>query len=300
MPKVVIALGGNAILNKGEKGTYEEQMKNASDTMAVVLDAVKNKNYEVIITHGNGPQVGNIMLQMPKVPMFVCNAMSQGQLGYLIQQSLKNLRQEATTMVTQVIVDQNDPAFQNPTKPVGLFYSKEEADKIASDTGFVFQEDAGRGYRRVVPSPEPLGIAEIEAIKELTSRKAIAIVAGGGGIPVVYENNVYRGIDAVIDKDKTSALLADALETDLLIILTTVEKVSLNFGTEKETKIDKMSLVDAQKYLKEGHFAEGSMKPKIEAAIKFIEKNPKRRALITHQSVLKEALEEKNGTWINY
>lgn len=309
--RIVIALGGNAIVNKGEKGTYEEQMNNIQNTMASILNAVENKNWELVITHGNGPQLGNILIQnaaakalVPEMPMPVCNAMSQGQLGYLIQQSLKNLLskrwqiQEVATVITQVVVDQNDPAFKNPSKPVGPFYSKTEANKIASSTKFIFQEDSGRGYRRIVPSPEPLDIVEIRVIKELIRPNIIVITAGGGGIPIICDNNTHSGVAAVIDKDKTSALLADKVEADLMIILTTIKKVSLNFETEKESKLDKISMNDAKKYLKEGHFAKGSMRPKIEAAIKFIEKNPKRRVLITHPSVLQEALEEKNGTWL--
>ncbi len=311
--RINIALGGNAILNKGEIGSYEKQMENVTNTMANILDAIADKDCEIVITHGNGPQVGNIMIQnaagraqVPEMPMFICNAMSQGQLGYLIQQSLKNLlvqrgqKQEVVTIVTQVVVDKNDPTFQNPTKPVGPFYSKIEADQAVSVSDYVFQEDSGRGYRRVVPSPEPVYIAEIETIKELMREKIITVAAGGGGIPVVYENGAYQGIDAVIDKDKTAALMADMLEADLLIILTPVEKVSLNFGTKNEQKIGEVSLTEIKKYLKEGHFAEGSMKPKIEAVIRFVEKNPERRALITHPAVLKEALKEKNGTWIKF
>ena len=311
--RVIIALGGNAILNKGGKGAYEDQMKNVNSTTENILNAIADRDYEIVFTHGNGPQVGNLLIQnasasavIPEMPMFVCTAMTQGQLGYFIQQSLKNLflkrgqKGEVATIITQVVVDQGDPAFQHPSKPVGPFYSKAEADKIISETGFVFKEDAGRGYRRVVPSPEPLYITEIEVVKELLRQGIIPVVSGGGGIPVIYNNGAYQGIDAVIDKDKAGAVLADMLEADLLIILTAVEKVSLNFGTPQEIKIDTMTLDEAKKYLLEGHFAEGSMKPKIEAMIKFIEKNPKRRALITHQSVLKEALAEKNGTWIKY
>ncbi len=313
MKRVIIALGGNAILNKGEKGTHEEQMQNVKNTMAGILDALSDNGHEIAITHGNGPQVGNIMIQnaagrtrVPEMPMSVCDAMSQGQLGYFIQQSLKNLlsereqKREVATIVTQVVVDQNDPAFQNPTKPVGPFYSKSESEKAAEAGNYVFQEDSGRGYRRVVPSPEPVYIVEIETVKELMRAGIIVVTCGGGGIPVVYDKGVYQGIDAVIDKDKTASLLADALEADLLINLTAVNKVSLFFGTKKEKQLDFMSVKEARKYLEEGHFGEGSMRPKIEAIIRFVEKNPERKALITHFGVIKEALEGKNGTWIKY
>lgn len=309
--RVVIALGGNAIQNNGEKGTYDEQMRHVNDTMAGILDALLKRNWEAVVTHGNGPQVGNILIQnalaktaVAEMPMFVCSAMSQGQLGYLIQQSLKNLliqrgqKREVATIITQVIVDPRDPAFQKPSKPVGPFYSEVQANEIARETGFVLKQDAGRGYRRVVSSPEPCSITEIEAIKKLLEAGIITVVCGGGGIPVLCENGIYRGADAVIDKDKTAALLADMLDADLLVILTAVDKVLLHFGKPNAAKIDTMSLGEAKQYLKEGHFAEGSMKPKIEAAISFLEHNPKRQVLITHYHVLEEALEGRDGTWI--
>jgi carbamate kinase len=311
--RIVVALGGNAIQNKGEQGTYEEQMKNAEEAMNSLLVLARDDDCELIITHGNGPQVGNILLQnaaasstIPPMPMFVCGAMSQGQIGYLIQQALTNalknedVEREVVTIVSQVEVDRNDPAFQSPSKPIGQFCAKEEAEKIAAATGYIFKEDAGRGYRRVVPSPEPISIEELEAIKALTERGAIVIAVGGGGIPIIRENNSLRGIDAVIDKDKASSLLADKLEADALIILTAVNKVCLFYGQPNETKLDSITIAEAKKYLDDGHFAEGSMKPKIEAVIDFVKRGPERKALITHANVLKNALVQKNGTWIAY
>ncbi|MBI4837201.1 MAG: carbamate kinase [Candidatus Portnoybacteria bacterium] len=311
--RIVVALGGNAIQNKGEDGTYEEQLKNAGKAMRELVPLARDPDCELIITHGNGPQVGNILSQnsaaspaIPPMPMFVCDAMSQGQIGYLIQQTLTNslknegVEREIVTVVSQVEVDQNDPAFRNPSKPIGQFHTKEGAKKAAAATGYVFKEDANRGYRRVVPSPEPVSIEELEAIRALTEQGVIVIAVGGGGIPIIKENNSLRGIDAVIDKDKASSLLADKLEADTLVILTAVDKVCLFYGQPNETELDSMTTEEAKKYLNEGHFAEGSMKPKIEATINFVNKNPQRKALIACSGNLQEALEKRGGTWIKY
>lgn len=311
--RVVVALGGNAVQKQNEKGTYEEQAKNIKEAMRSLLPLAQDDNCELIITHGNGPQVGNILLQnaaasptVPPMPMFVCGAMSQGQIGYLLQQSLTNLlkqigiQREVVTVITQVAVDKNDAAFQNPSKPVGPFYGPEGAKKISGETGHTFKEDAGRGYRRVVPSPEPIAIEEIKAIEALIEKGAVVIAGGGGGIPVIQEKELLYGIDAVIDKDKASALLADKLGADLLIILTAVEKVCLFYGQPEEVKLDSLNIEEAQQYANEGHFADGSMKPKIEAVINFIKRDPERKALITRADSFEEALEQKNGTWIKY
>jgi carbamate kinase len=281
--------------------------------MRELIPLARDPNCELIITHGNGPQVGNILSQnfdaspnIPPMPMFVCDAMSQGQIGYLIQQTLTNslknegVEREVATIISQVEVDQNDPAFQNPSKPVGRFYTKKEAEKAAATTGYVFKEDAGRGYRRVVPSPKPISIEELEAIKKLIEQGVIVIAVGGGGIPIIRKGGSLCGIDAVIDKDKASALLADKLDADLLIILTAIKKICLFYGQPQEKKLDLVTVEEAKKYLIEGHFAEGSMKPKIEAIIDFIKKDPKRKALVTRADSLKEALEGKDGTWIKY
>ncbi len=307
----IIALGGNAIQNSNEKGTYEEQIRNVENTMLSIVDMYATDKYDLVITHGNGPQVGRLLIQnararneVPEMPMFVCGAMTQGQLGYFIQQSLgnvansKGLKMNTATVITQVEVDGKDKAFQNPSKPVGIFYSKEEALVIEKETGFTFREDSGRGYRRVVPSPIPINILEVEEIKAMVDKGIIVIACGGGGIPVVNKGNKYIGVDAVIDKDRASALLGKMLNADYLMILTAVEKVALNFGKKDEKFIDKMTICEAQKYLEEGHFAEGSMKPKIEAIIDFVKSGKNKKALITHFKTLNEALEGKNGTWI--
>lgn len=309
--RIVIALGGNAILNKGDDGTFQTQYKNVLDTMVNITELIKDESLEVVITHGNGPQVGSILIQntagkeqVPQMPMFACGAMTQGQIGLLIQQSLNNIfRKEkidksVVTVVTQVEVSSSDPSFQNPAKPVGPFYTEEEALKIGKSTGFVMKEDAGRGWRRVVPSPQPINIVELEAIKDLLEKENVVIASGGGGIPVIMKDDNLQGVDAVIDKDKSAALMGDELNADLLIILTAVEKAALDFGKENQTEIDKMTISEARKYLAEGHFAPGSMKPKVEAIVDFIEKNPDRKALITSANKLPEAMEEKSGTWI--
>jgi carbamate kinase len=308
--RIVVALGGNAILWRGEKGTYEEEMAHVLETV-LNLKPLIEAGAEMAITHGNGPQVGNILIQnkaasseIPPMPMFVCDAMCQGEIGYMIAQAMANIlgqagiKRETATVVTQIEVDKNDPAFKNPSKPVGPFYGKEDAEKISSATGFIFKEDAGRGYRRVVPSPEPLTIVEIGTIRNLMRDGAIVIAAGGGGIPVIRQSAMLAGIDAVIDKDKAGALLADEVDADILIILTAVEKVCLNYGSDKEAKLNTMTVSEAKTHLSQGQFAEGSMKPKIEAAIKFVASKASRKALITQTSSLGEALAGKNGTWI--
>jgi len=309
--RVIIALGGNAILNKGDDGTFEQQYKNVYVTMEKIYGLICDDRYEVVITHGNGPQVGSILIQnaagknqVPAMPMYVCGAMSQGQIGLLIQQSLgnimlkKNDKRSVATIVTQVEVNPEDPSFKNPSKPVGPFYSKEEADKLAEETGHIIKEDAGRGYRRVVPSPKPTKILELEAVKDLIESENVVIAGGGGGIPVVVQNGRIRGVDAVIDKDRLAALMGDNLNADILIILTAVEKVALDFGKENEKFLSQMTVSEAKGYLAQGHFAPGSMRPKIEAIIEFIEKDPKRMALVTHPSKLLDAMDHKNGTWI--
>jgi len=310
---LIIALGGNAIQNKGEKGTFEEQLSNVSKTMEHIAELIEGSKYQVTITHGNGPQVGTIMIQnaaaskiASEMPMHMCGAMSQGQIGYLIGQSLtnilkqKNVNKTVATVVTQTVVDKNSPGFKNPTKPVGPYYTEAEAKKKINETGFVFKEDAGRGWRRVVPSPQPIRIVEIESIADMVKKGIVVVSVGGGGIPVIERKGKLYGVDAVIDKDKGAALLGENLKADILIILTAVEKVCLNYDKPNQVALDTLSLKDAKKYLKEGHFAEGSMKPKIEAIISFLEGDHKRQALITHANTLKQALAGKNGTLIKY
>lgn len=309
--RTVIALGGNAIQNKGEKGTFEEQFRNVEKTMAAVALLIKNPKYEVVVTHGNGPQVGNIMIQqdmakdtLPEMPMHMCGAMSQGQIGYLIQQSLYKLLKKAgvykqvATIVTQTVVDEKSEGFRNPSKPVGPYYDKATAAALAKKTGYTFKEDAGRGWRRVVPSPMPKGFVEMETIKTLVEEGEIVVASGGGGIPVVQKAGALLGVDAVIDKDRAAALMASELNANILIILTAVEKVCLNYGEPNEKQLNGMTVREASKYLKEGQFAPGSMGPKIEAAISFVSGGKQRKCIITHAHTLSEALANKNGTVI--
>ena len=308
---VVIALGGNAILQPGQKGTFEEQMKNVETTCKQLTQMVLSGKYKIVITHGNGPQVGNILLQnetakgvAAPMPLYVCGAESQGLIGYMIQQSLHNLLQDVgkgdipvATVVTQVVVDKNDPAFQNPTKPVGPFYSKEEAKRLEEEKGYHVKEDAGRGWRRVVPSPDPLEIFEKEAIRQLIAARSIVIASGGGGIPVVKKDGKLEGVDAVIDKDLAGERLAVDVEAKVFLILTDVDEVKLNYKTPQEKGISKMTVEEAKRYRDEGHFAKGSMEPKVRAAIRFIEAGGE-KAIITSLGKAMDALEGKAGTTI--
>ena len=253
--KVVIALGGNALGN-----TPEEQLDLIKKTAKNIVDIIED-GYEVVITHGNGPQVGMINLAMqvaheevdtPDMPFAECGAMSQGYIGYHLQQSIqkellkRNMRRNCITVITQVLVDAKDIAFKNPTKPIGSFYTKEEAEQISKEKGYIFKEDAGRGFRRVIASPEPLKIIEAKVIKDLVSKRNIVIAAGGGGIPIVKTKSGFKGIDAVIDKDKTSAKLAISLDADIFLILTAVDKVCINFGKENEQKLDLLTVKQAK------------------------------------------------------
>jgi carbamate kinase len=309
--RIIIALGGNAIQRKGEKGTHEESFANVRATMKAVAPIAMSKNYEVIITHGNGPQVGNLLIQnavgrtiVPDMPLFLCDAMSQGEIGYWLEQSLgdffdaKESRRHIVTVVTQVVVKKNDKAFQNPSKPVGPFYTKEEAEKIRKETKYVFKEDAGRGFRRVVASPEPIDIIETDVIRDLIKAGHVVIAGGGGGIPVIWKGKKLEGVDAVIDKDKTTAVMGDLLDADVFIILTAIPEVKLNFGKPEEKPIRSMRTAEAKKYLEEGHFAEGSMKPKIEAGLAFLKGGMKRQVLITDAESLNKALSGDGGTWM--
>ncbi len=309
--RIIIALGGNAIQRKGEKGTHEESFANVRATMKAVAPLAMSKDYEVIITHGNGPQVGNLLIQnavgkthVPDMPLFLCDAMSQGEIGYWLEQSLgdffdaKGSKKHIVAVMTQVVVKKNDPAFKKPTKPVGPFYTKEEAEKIASETDYVFKEDAGRGFRRVVASPEPIDIIETDVVRDLIKCGHIVIAGGGGGIPVIWKGKRLTGIDAVIDKDKTTAVMGDLLNADVFIILTAIPEVKLNFGKPEEKAVRSMRVAEAKKYLKEGHFAEGSMKPKIEAALAFLKGGAKRQVLITDAESLDKALAGDAGTWL--
>jgi len=304
----VVAIGGNAVNRPGEKATAENMLKNLSETAKFISKMLDE--FDIVITHGNGPQVGNLLVQqeiakdkIPPFPIDVNDAQTQGSLGYMIAQTLYNeLKEEGknyqiAALVTQIVVDKNDPAFQNPTKPVGPFYSEEEAKKLMKEKGWIIKEDAGRGWRRVVPSPKPLDIIEKDVIKLLMSKDVIVIAAGGGGIPVIVEDGKIKGVEAVIDKDRASALLAKEINADVLIILTGVEKVYLNYGKENQKELDTLTISDAKRYLSEGHFPKGSMGPKIEAAIDFVESTGK-ECIITDMTVLDKALRGETGTKI--
>jgi len=304
----VVAIGGNAVNRPGEKPTAENMLSAIAEAMGYLVDMLDE--YDIVITHGNGPQVGNILIQqemakevIPPFPIDVNDAQTQGSLGYMIVQALRNrlaergLNREVAALITQIVVDKNDEAFKKPSKPVGPFYTEEEARKLMTEKGWIMKEDAGRGWRRVVPSPKPLDIVEKEIIQMLLKNDVIVVAAGGGGIPIVRENGKLKGIEAVIDKDRASALLAIEINADELIILTGVEKVALNYGKPNQTFVDTLIVDDAMKYLKEGHFPAGSMGPKIEAAIDFVSATNK-TCLITDMKKLKEALSGKTGTRI--
>jgi carbamate kinase len=308
---VVVALGGNALLQVGQKGTFEEQMQNVYNAMEQLADMVLSGKWRLVITHGNGPQVGNILLQneagkhlVPPMPMDVCGAESQGMIGYMIQQAMHNVLARrgrpdipVVTVVTQVLVDKNDPAFQNPTKPVGPFYTKEEALRMREEKGWHVVEDAGRGWRRVVPSPDPKAIVEKEAIRILVENHAIVIASGGGGIPVIKENGSYRGVEAVIDKDLAGERLAEDVGAQVFLILTDVDRVRLNYRKPNEVALSRMTVSEAKKYLAEGHFVKGSMEPKVKACIRFVEAGGE-VAIIASLSQATAALEGRAGTQI--
>lgn len=307
--KVVVALGGNALIRGGQKGTAEEQLENIRASLDGIIGLIKS-GYGLVITHGNGPQVGNMLLmveaargKVPELSLGLCVADTEGALGYMIQQTLVNrLRHEGiqkgvVTIITQVVVEQDDPAFKAPTKPVGPYMSKEEAGAFKRDRGWQFTYIEGRGHRRVVASPGPVGIVEKEAIKRLLGWGEIVVAAGGGGIPVVEEEGSLKGVDAVIDKDRASAMLALDIGASCLAMLTDVEAVCLNFGKPEERPLRRLTLQEAEEFLAKGHFPPGSMGPKIEAAITFL-KGGGRRALITSIEGLKEGMEGRRGTVI--
>ena len=308
---VVVALGGNAIIQPGQKGTFEEQMINVHVTCEQLAQMVKSGDYRVVVTHGNGPQVGNLLLQneagkdvAAPMPLFALGAQSQGFIGLMIQQNLGNLLAEqgngdipVATIVTQVVVDKNDPAFANPTKPVGPFYSEEEAKALEADKGYNIREDAGRGWRRVVPSPDPIEINEKAAIRLLVEAKSLVIASGGGGIPVMRENGKLVGVDAVIDKDLAGERLAVDVGASIFMVLTDVDSVRLNYNTPDEKVLSKLTIDEAKKYAEEGHFAKGSMEPKVRAAVRFVEAGGE-KAIITSLDQAVAALEGNAGTTI--
>ena len=305
MSRIVVALGGNALGSNAK-----EQLATVKKTARRLVDLVAMGN-EVIITHGNGPQVGMIYKAMAatntgenEVPFAECGAMSQGYIGYHLQQAMqaefakRNMRKKVATIVSQVEVDSHDTAFKNPTKPIGSFYSKKEAMKLMAEGGGIYKEDAGRGYRKVVPSPAPIKIIELSTIEKMLKEKNVIITCGGGGIPVVKSGKAYKGVDAVIDKDRTSALLATKLNADILLILTTVEKVSINYRQPGEKKLGNITMEEAKKYMEDKEFAEGSMLPKVEACMYFINHSKGKKAIITSLAKAKEAILGKTGTII--
>ena len=307
MAKVVVALGGNA-LGKSP----EEQLKLVKNTASSLIGLIDAGN-QVVISHGNGPQVGAINLGMnfaaengktAAFPFPECGAMSQGYIGYHLQQSLQNelhkrwMNKNVATIVTQIAVDPQDPAFDNPSKPVGDFYTKEQAEQIEKEKGYTFKEDAGRGYRQVVPSPLPKKIMELNSINTLIESGALVVAGGGGGVPVIMTDDGLQGVPAVIDKDRSSALLADQISADKLIILTAVDYVYVNYGKPDEKALKTLTIDEAHKYMDEKQFAAGSMLPKIEACLSFVEGHPEREAIITSLNGLDDALAGKVGTVI--
>lgn len=311
MKMLVIALGGNALQEAGKPATAQAQLEVVEKTSEYIADIVE-RGYEVIVAHGNGPQVGRIVIQnevasasTPAMPFDVCGAMSQGMIGYHIQQGLskvlrhRGINKNVVTVVTQVVVDKDDPKFKAPSKPIGPFYTEEEAKAIAAEKGYTMKEDAGRGWRRVVASPLPVEIVELDAVKTLNDAGFVVVTVGGGGIPVVRnEAGDLEGVAAVIDKDLASEKLARDMDADALVILTAVEKVSINFKKPDQKDLDRMSAAEAKQYIKEGHFAPGSMLPKIEAALNFVESKPGRIAIITSLDRAVDAIEGRAGTTI--
>ncbi len=309
----VLAIGGNSLIKDKQHETVEDQYKAVCETAKHIVGMVE-QGFDVVVTHGNGPQVGFILRRseiahevagMHPVPLVNCGADTQGAIGYQIQQALDNeffkrgINKKAATVVTQVVVDKNDPAFKNPSKPIGTFYTKEQAEKLKKEhPDWVIINDAGRGYRRVVPSPMPKEIVEQPAIELLVKNGFSVVGVGGGGIPVIRnENGELEGIDAVIDKDNASSLLAVNIKADIFIISTAVEKVYLNYNKPNQKALDKMTVAEAKKYIEEGHFAKGSMLPKIQAVIRFLEAGGK-EAIITNPESLERALKGETGTHI--
>jgi carbamate kinase len=306
----VVALGGNAISQPGVEDTIAHQFANTRKSLDGIVELARS-GYKLVITHGNGPQVGNAILrielargQAPILPLGICVADTEGGMGYMIEQSLQNrlkkekINRPVVTIITQVLVDHNDPQIANPSKYVGQFYSEEEAKGFAAERDWVVKKDANRGWRRVVASPQPLSVVESETIKTLVESGAIVIAAGGGGIPVyIDDKGNLEGLDAVIDKDLASAVLGKDIGSEILIILTSVDKVAINFGKKDERLLEKMTISEAKKYLKDGHFPAGSMGPKIQAAVQFIE-NGGKEVIITSFNNAGRALEGVAGTRI--
>ena len=309
--KVLVSLGGNAILQHGQKGTADEQAANVAKT-AKHLAHLLRAGHRIAITHGNGPQVGNILLQneiardtLPPMPLDVCGAQSQGMIGYMLERALRSELAASgadlsiTALITQTLVDPDDPAFKNPTKPVGPFYTEDETSELKRLRGWQLVSDSGRGYRRVVPSPKPLDILEKQRIVSLFQDGTVVIGAGGGGVPVIRgKGGIYKGVEAVLDKDRTAALLAKILGVETLLILTDVEKIFINFGKPNQKAIDRMTVQDCAKYMSEGQFPSGSMGPKVESAISFLSDSKSNKVVVASLEKAEEALNGKAGTTI--
>lgn len=314
MARIVVALGGNALQANPKDKSAGAQLRTCIETAKPIVDLIE-EGHEVIIAHGNGPQVGQLVStyetaaavneQNSIMPFPECGAMSQGYIGYQLQQAIKEemkqrgINKEIATIITQVVVDENDPAFNNPTKPVGSFFTEEQAKKLMNEQGYIMKEDANRGWRRVVPSPIPKAVVEEPIIKTLVNNGHVVITVGGGGIPVVDKGNgQLQGVPAVIDKDFASEKVAELLDADALIILTAVEQVSINFGKPNQKNISEMTVDEAKSYIEEGHFAPGSMLPKVKAALTFVESKLARKAVITSLGKAKEAIKGIAGTTI--
>ncbi|QAT38871.1 carbamate kinase [Clostridium sp. JN-9] len=311
--KIVLALGGNALQSNPKDKSAAGQLETCKETAKSIIDLIE-QGHSIAIVHGNGPQVGQILSSVETAhktndsnvlfPFDVCGAFSQGYIGYHLQNAIeeelykRNIKKSVGTVITQVLVDKNDYGFQNPTKPIGSFYSKDEADILAHEKGYIMKEDAGRGYRRVVPSPKPIDVIEKDIIKGLFESGKIVISCGGGGIPVVKEGSMVKGVAAVIDKDFAAEKLAEILDADMLLILTAIDKVSINFNSPNEKKLDSITLDQLNKYIEEKQFAPGSMLPKVEACKKFIEFDNDKIAIIASLSKAKEAINGLSGTKI--
>lgn len=310
MAKIVVALGGNALQDVDSKPTAEAQLNIIKKNVEYLVDIIE-QGHNLVITHGNGPQVGRILIQneiakevTPAMPFDVCGAMSQGMIGYHIQQAMgdelrkRNIQKSVATIITQVVVDKDDEAFNKPTKPIGPFYTEQESKTIEEEKGYTMIEDSGRGYRRVVASPMPKKIVEIKTIKTLIESDVIVVTVGGGGIPVVEEGIELKGVSAVIDKDLASEKLAEDINADILIMLTAVERVAINFGSPEQKNLDKVSSTEMTQYSKEGHFAPGSMLPKVEAGIRFVDSKQGRKTIITSLEKVSQSLKGLSGTII--
>ncbi|PFN14834.1 carbamate kinase [Bacillus cereus] len=308
--KIVVALGGNAI-QSGDATAQAQQ--EALERTAEQLTKIMENDVDIVIAHGNGPQVGNILLQQkvaetektPAMPLDTCGAMSQGMIGYWMENAIekalkkRKIKKDVATVITRVIVDEKDEAFENPTKPIGPFYTEEEARKLMEETKAVFKEDAGRGWRRVVPSPKPVSIHEHKIINSLVEDGDIVIAVGGGGIPVIESEEGLKGTEAVIDKDFAAQKLAELVDADTLVILTAVDHVYLNFNKTNQKKLEAVTVDELEQYIRDNQFAAGSMLPKIQAAINFANTDPKRNTIITSLEKVYEALEENTGTIIS-